>query len=258
VSVARQTPRLYEPAPQPRPALRVFCFPYAGAGPGMFRAWAGRLGADVEVAGIRLPGRESRWSETPHRDWPHAVADAVETLTARLDRPYVLFGHSFGAMLAYEVARAIQLLGLQLPRALVLSGCRSPQIAPVSDTPWNAPSETLWRWVADMEGTPAGVLADEGLREAFEPVLRADLQLAEVWRNSPEVALDVPIVTFGAADDPVAPPWALEGWADFGARGCERVEFAGGHFFLHASEAAVLARLADVCAASGAHARAAC
>src|SRR6185437_15242868 len=66
------TPWLYrQPAAPPGSArMRLVCFPYAGAGPSVFRTWGSRLPTGVELVALRLPGRESRFTETPYTDWP--------------------------------------------------------------------------------------------------------------------------------------------------------------------------------------------
>ncbi len=240
----------YEPAPDPRARLRLFCFPYAGGGPAIFRAWPSALPERIELVGVRMPGRESRWGEPGYDDWGAVVDDLVDELSSRLDLPYVLYGHSFGGMLAYEFARAAQTRGLRLPRTLIVSGCRAPHLAVEPGVAWDAPSAQLWRWVAALNATPAIVLEDAAFRAALEPALRDDLRLAQSWRNAPSVLVDAPLVTFGGTCDPIVTPQQTAEWRSYTGRSYAHVDFQGGHFFPHESEAAVLESISTICAAA--------
>jgi len=231
------------------PRLRLICFPYAGGWPRVFRPWAARLPADVELVAVRMPGRESRFAERPYTDWPTLAEDAAEALGPLLDVPTVLFGHSFGGMLAYEVARLLNRRGTANLESLVVSGCRSPLVRPPWRAPYDAPSDALWTWLAHIEGTPAEVLADRQLRALTEPTLRADLKLADAWNGEPET-VDLPIVTFGGTNDPIVPRQDIESWRNFTARTYRHVEFAGGHFFIHSLEAEVVAEVSMLCQAA--------
>jgi len=91
--------------PQPDARLRLFCFPYAGGGASIYRLWHRDLPGGVEVCAVQLPGRESRWREEPFRRVPPLADAATEALAPRLGRPYAFFGHSMGAVIAFEVAR---------------------------------------------------------------------------------------------------------------------------------------------------------
>jgi len=245
-----QSAWIYEPAPNPSARARLLCFPPAGGGPVMFRAWPRALPGELEVLGVRIPGRESRWAEALYADWPGLIADAVAALEPVLDLPYVLYGHSFGGMLAYEFARAVQRLGLPAPRTVVIAACRTPHLEPQTHVPWNGPSDELWRWVTDLNGTPAAVLEAGAFREVLEPALRGDLRLAQSWRNDPATLIDSPIVTFGASGDAIVPPHQIDGWEGYTSRGYQHVAFGGGHFFPQEHEPKMLDHLAAICRAA--------
>jgi medium-chain acyl-[acyl-carrier-protein] hydrolase len=231
------------------PRQRLFCFPYAGAGPGIFRTWFGRLPGDVDLIAVRMPGRESRFAEAPYTDWANLIDDAAAALRPLLDLPFLLFGHSFGGMLAYEIARTLQTSGAPLPEALIVSGCRCPHVRPRAVAPYDSPSERLWQWVSNMDGTPAAVLEDKEIRTLIEPALRADLKLAYTWSSGSRV-VDVPIVTFGGVHDRIVLRGEIEGWRNYTVRPYRHVEFPGGHFFVHTVEPEVVATIASLCCAA--------
>jgi medium-chain acyl-[acyl-carrier-protein] hydrolase len=231
------------------PRLRLICFPYAGGWPSVFRPWAARLPVDVELVAVRAPGRESRFAEQPYTDWSTLTRDVTEALHGLLDVPFVFFGHSFGGMLAYEVARKLDRGESAQLKALIVSGCRCPLVRPESRAPYDAPSEALWTWLAEIDGTPAAILESQQLRALTEPTLRADLKLADAWTGAEEV-VDLPIVSFGGTNDRIVPRQDIEGWRHFTAQTYRHVEFAGGHFFIHSLEAEVVAEISMLCQAA--------
>ena len=92
------------PLSQPSPAaVHLLCVPYAGGGAAVFRHWPALLPPTLAVSAIRLPGRESRIGEPPLADIGQMVTAAADDLAAdtATGRPYALFGHSFGALVAF-------------------------------------------------------------------------------------------------------------------------------------------------------------
>nr|WP_245652887.1 alpha/beta fold hydrolase [Herbidospora sakaeratensis] len=210
-----------------RPApVRLFCFPYAGGGAAVFRRWPAAL-PGVEVYAIRLPGRENRFCEpllTSHDGLPERLADALRPL---LDRPYALFGHSLGALLAYETARLLR------PAHLFVGGSRAPHLPRPATAPDVAGLDdaAFTAMVREMGGTPPEFFGSAELAELLLPVLRADFGLAEAYRHRPGPPLEAPITALRGADEDVTPAMA-RAWAPHTAAGFALHEFPGGHFFL--------------------------
>ncbi len=120
------TDYLIRPSPIPTAAVRLFCLPHAGAGASAYRGWAQDLGRDMDVCYVQLPGRENRFREPPFTS-PESLVDAVATsLAPWVDRPYILYGHSFGGIVAFEVARELRRRGLGEPRHFFASASRAP------------------------------------------------------------------------------------------------------------------------------------
>src|SRR5206468_11829594 len=89
------------------PQLRLFCFPYAGAGASVFRNWKREFPQDIEICPIQLPGRESRAMERPMDSLSTIVESIVSEMTPLLHTPFAFFGHSMGALIAFETAREL-------------------------------------------------------------------------------------------------------------------------------------------------------
>src|SRR5438552_2333015 len=149
------------PRPDPRARLRLFCFPYAGGGASQFRTWAEGLPPEVELCPVQLPGREGRLRETPFTRIAPLVAALVTALRGYLDTPYAFFGHSLGALVGFELARALRRTGGPGPRGLLVSAYRAPDL-PDPDPPLHLlSSPAFWDELRRLNGTPPEVLAND-------------------------------------------------------------------------------------------------
>jgi surfactin synthase thioesterase subunit len=162
-----------------------------------------------------------------------------------LDKPFACFGHSMGALIAYELAQQLQAHS-QTPTHLLVSGRRAPVLPELEMLLHTLPSDEAF--LAELQrrynNLPAVMFEDTELRELFVPLLRADLTLVETYQGTAKTPLPCPIVTLGGADDPRTSPAELRAWqaltqADF-ALHC----FPGGHFYLNEQAPTLLATLA--------------
>jgi surfactin synthase thioesterase subunit len=236
--------RCFDARPQAR--LRLFCFPYAGAGASVFRQWHHDLPPSVEVHALQLPGRENRLHEAPLSRMSDVVAATVQALQPLLDRPFALFGHSMGALLAGEVARALQQRGAARPQLLVLSARRAPSL-PDSDAPTHALDHDAF--VAEIDrrygGIPKEVMAHRELMELLVPALRADMAAMETHRPQLMPLLDVPVHVVGGAADPRVKREQLEAWRALTTGSFGLSIISGDHFFINSRRAELLALVAE-------------
>jgi len=225
-------------APRPAAKLRLFCFSYAGGGAVVYRPWALAMPADIEVAAVLLPGREGRLRETPVRRMPDLLAALLPAIEPHLDRPFAFFGHSMGAVVAHELALALQARGGPVPQRLLLSGRRAPHL-PERDPPMHHLDDDAF--VAEIQrrynGIPAEVLQYPELLELLLPALRADMSVIET-RSTREAGQAIlpfegPISVFGGRDDPRATPAELEAWQAHTHEPLVARHFAGGHFYFN-------------------------
>ena len=234
--VAEAWLRRYRTVPAAR--LRLVCFPYAGAAANIFRLWHKALPDDVEVVAIQYPGRQDRLAEPPV-DVMDVLADHVAEAVDQLPEcPTVLFGHSMGSSVAYEVLPRLA----AVPRLLVVSGGSAPHRAMAKPVPGT--EDDVLAEVREVAG-PHEALADPELRALAMPALWADYRLIRGYLPRPEAQpVAVPIVGYAGLDDPTASPERVRGWAELTTAGFELVSFPGGHFFLESANDAVLADLA--------------
>ncbi len=225
----------------------VFCFPYAGAGPGAFRGWSEAAAGRFVVSRVQLPGRESRLREAPYESMPELVGALVDALRPVLAGRYAFFGHSVGASVAFEVARELRRRGASLPAALFVAGRQAPQL------PWPHPAV---RHLADLPllhavqrryGTvPTALLEDAEVRELLTPALRSDLALVETYSYDPEPPFAFPMLAFGGSSDEMITRADIEAWREqttgtFRARMLE-----GGHLFVADQRDVLLAEMSAV------------
>jgi medium-chain acyl-[acyl-carrier-protein] hydrolase len=215
--------------------MRLFCLPYAGAGASAYRGWVNELPAELQLCPVQLPGRENRLGEPPIDDATVLVREMVAGIRPYLDRPFVIFGHSMGALLAFELTRELRRLGFPQPRHLFLSAHRAPQL-PGSLPHVHALSRADFiSELRHLEGTPEEVLAHEELMQIAEPILRADFKLCEIYEYKPGEPLDMPLSVFGGVDDPKVTESVLEPWREQTRASMRLRIFPGGHLFLQQS-----------------------
>jgi medium-chain acyl-[acyl-carrier-protein] hydrolase len=242
------------PRPRPEARARLFCVPHAGAGPSFYARWVTELPPAVEVCLVHLPGRESRFTETPVDDLDVIAARVASAVEPLLDRPFALFGHSMGALVAYEVAHRLS----RQPKQLFVSGFPPPHAPPTDPPVAHLPdAEFLAAVRAGYGGIPDSLWADQDLVRLLLPMLRADFAACEryVWPAHPPLSCDVTALC--GAGDHYVPAGALSGWAELTTGRCTTHVIGHGHFNLTTDRSAVhrlvLDRLGMVPASEGAH-----
>jgi surfactin synthase thioesterase subunit len=222
------------------PRFRLFCFPYAGGGAAIFRNWARDLALDVEVCAVRLPGREQRYSEPAFRRADQVVDSLTPILAGLLDLPFAIFGHSMGAILAYEVARAIKAAAGLEPLALFASARRAPNSPPRGRNRHDLPRDELIAELKAFNGTPAEVFQSDELLELVLPMLRNDLELVESYTTGPGTRLTCPVIAIGGSKDPDVSPEELAGWETATAGPFRSLVLDGDHFFINSARTSLL------------------
>jgi medium-chain acyl-[acyl-carrier-protein] hydrolase len=235
---------LYLPGPNSQAALRLFCFPYAGTGATVFRRWPASLPAGVEVCGVRLPGREGRLREPAFDRLAPLVEALAAALPPALDRPFAFFGHSMGALVAFELAHRLRRDGRPGPRHLFVSGRTAPQCH-LDTCRHTLPEPQFREELRRLGGTPREVLEHPELMQVLLPILRADFAVCETYAHEPDEPLDCPITAFGGLEDETARREDMEGWAVHTRAGFRLRMLPGNHFFLHSAESRLLQMLGD-------------
>ncbi|MEN9865195.1 MAG: hypothetical protein RL748_785, partial [Pseudomonadota bacterium] len=198
----------------PAASLRMFCVPYAGSGASTFYPWKMLAPEHVEVCPIQLPGREERVKEN-HLDQFDAMLDALFTVVSRhLELPFIIYGHSMGAGLAFELARRLHQQCHQGPRHLFVAAHRSP------DQPYGYPhvrsvsQQQVLQVLSRFNGMPRAVLENAELMEMVLPILRADMMVCESYEYRDLGKLECPLTLFTGTMDGNVAPHEMPGWAN--------------------------------------------
>jgi len=212
---------------------RLFCFPYAGGNAYLFRAWAELLPPSVELIGIQAPGKGSRVLERPCKTVKELIDGLLPVLEPLLhEKPFSFFGHSNGAMLAFELSCVLQERRLPLPQHLFLSASPAPWTR-VFEQPYSAMNDDEFKRVLkNLKGTPSEVLDDPELFELVVPGLRADFSLAETYAYSRPQQLSVPTSIYYGEQDEIEES-QICAWQEQIAPQAQFKRIPGDHFFIH-------------------------
>ena len=220
------------PKPSASPKIRLFCFPFAGGSAATYLPWVESFGKEVELVFFQPPGRAYRISEPPHDDMDSLVDELMEHASYITRIPYVVFGHSLGSRVAYELICRLQSLGLPLPKYFIASGSRAPHLPnekePICDLPHN-------KFVLELErlsGTPKEILSNSELLELLTPALRADFRIAETYQAK-ATTIQTPMLVLHGEDDNDIKSEQVTAWSELSQHETTITYLPGDHFFIN-------------------------
>jgi len=236
--------------PQEQARARLFCLPYAGSGASVFSQWQAGLPSSLEVCPLQLPGRENRLTDPPVRDVPELAEQIARQILPWLNRPFVLFGHSYGALLAFEVTRSLRRSGSPAPVKLLVSGFCAPRVRPFHQGLHQVDRNELLQWLQETSGETDEALTHREWQDLLLPTLRADLEAIEHYQYVSEPLLECPVTAFVGKTDAIAPwekmiAWRRETLADFNLHVLD-----GSHLFLRSHRASLLSLIQQELTAS--------
>lgn len=222
---------------------RLICFPHAGGSPYAFRGW-GRGIDDCEVHTVCYPGRAERITETPPHDLRAVAEETADGIrSSGDDRPTALFGHSMGAMVAFETALALQRAGVGISHFFA-SGSRAPHLmVPAADPVRTWDDASVSAALVALGGTDAGLMDNPVFAEVMMPYIKADFRMLAAYERREPAPLDCPVTVLVGEDDPRVSAEQAAGWRVTSRAGFTAHTLPGGHFYLaDAPPFAVIAR----------------
>jgi medium-chain acyl-[acyl-carrier-protein] hydrolase len=237
---ASANPWLFCHQPRPSARVRLFCFPYAGGGASLFRAWGERLPASIEVCPVQLPGRENRLSERPFTRLGPLVEAVAAGVGHLFDRPFAFFGHSMGALVGFELARLLRRERGTGPEHLFVAGHRAPHVPSDEPPAYDLPEPELIEELRRLDGTPQTVLEHPELMSLMLPLLRADMAVCQTYEYAPGPPQVCPVTALGGLHDLDVTRERLGAWRAHTEAAFKLRMLPGGHFFLHTTQTEIL------------------
>lgn len=222
--------------------LALLCLPHAGGGAGSFTRWLGLFPPDIAPVRVQLPGREDLAGERPRERVDEVVGELTAQIVRRVDLPVILYGHSLGALIAYELSHALAAAGIP-PRHLFVSGRRAPHLAARRAPIHRLPDEEFVTALEAMGGA-IGSRNPAFLRYAI-PLVRADLTMSEDYAHRPRPRLAAPVDAFRGTGDPIAGADEIEAWGEHTGGRFTVHTFHGDHFFHQPNRAAIAATIVE-------------
>jgi len=199
----------------------------------MFRDWLDILPGQVDIIGVRYPGRETLLREPPLNNLQELVASLRQALQPLLDRPFAFFGHSMGAWIAFELAHELRRSGHPEPRVMFVSARRAPDVADRHPSIADLDDGAI---IAEVQrrygGIPEEILAEQELLRLLLPTLRADLQLLEHYEFAKDQTLSCEISALGGSSDRQVSSDDLQAWRRHTSGPFSQRLFDGSHFYL--------------------------
>lgn len=223
-----------------RPADRLVCFPHSGGTAATYHPWAPAVPPDCHLLAVQYPGHADRIAEPFAESVADIAAHVAAELAALGTTRCTLFGHSLGALVAYETARVLQDGGLPV-RALLVSGAPEPELAGGGRT-HRLGDDELWSLLRELGGIDPDVTESPELRELVLPVLRADIALNETYRPTarPE-PLHCEVRAYHHTEDPLVDRAEIDGWSAVSTGRFSIRSRPGGHFRLFSDPAELVA-----------------
>lgn len=223
--------------------LRLYCFSYAGGSASIYQPWGALLDPGIELCAVQLPGRGIRLAERPERDLSALVSRLATAIAAQPTVPFAFFGHSLGALIAFELTRHLQRCQLQQPVKLLVSGCSSPQLRSNVDALDEHDDEKMIERLSQYNGTPPEVLQHQELMSLMAPAIRADFALVADYVYKPGALLDLPVTAFAGRSDDQTSREQIDGWGRETRSAFIQHWFDGDHFFIRPQMEQVVAQL---------------
>ncbi|MFJ1625984.1 thioesterase II family protein [Streptomyces sp. NPDC088190] len=217
--------------PAPDAGAQLVCFPHAGGSASGYHSLTTEIAGTAEALVVQYPGRHDRIAE-PFAERLGDVVDAVlPSIPANGRRPLILFGHSMGALLAYETARRLAAEGRE-PAALIVSGSEGPSLPRRERFPQPPSDEDLIGEMRLLSGTDDELLTHPEILQLALPPLRADYAMLGARVHVPGPPLRCPVVALTGDDDPRVSIEGVQAWERETEGPFERHVLTGGHFFL--------------------------
>jgi surfactin synthase thioesterase subunit len=214
------------------PKLRIFCFPFAGGSSTTYMPWLKHFSDEIELVFVQPPGRGSRMGETPHDNMSDLIEELMLQSSYITSTRYILFGHSLGSRVAYELTCQLKSARLPLPEHFIASGSRAPHLPCDKNQIYDLPQDEFIKELEKLNGTPTEILKNLELMNLLTPLLRADFKIADNYRANRNL-MPFPISILHGKNDFGIELKQAAAWDELSEQKSELIQLSGDHFFIN-------------------------
>lgn len=216
----------------PGSKIRLFCFHHSGGGASTYYRWLDHLSTEIELIAIQLPGRENRFSEPLATNIEDIIVNLSEGFSLYKDKPYIIFGHSLGALIGFEFVKAIIHLYSMLPSQIIVSAARAPHLTYRRKSLSQLDNESLTQELKGYNGIDMNILNNNDLLSIFLPIIRKDFSLLEGYQYVRSEPFSCNMLALAGSHDKTVQTEEIRAWSEHTTGKFEYLSFAGEHFFL--------------------------
>lgn len=238
-------PLLFIPKIKPNASLRLICFPYAGGSSATYLSWQNDLNPDVELVVVQLPGRGIRLSEPPYTTMKEIVNALFLAAKQLNNKPFLFYGHSMGARVAYELTLMLARVHCRLPIHFIASGSVAPCISRTNEQTYHLPDNEFIAKVGALNGTPLDVLTNIEIMHLMLPALRADFKIIETYCNKSNFLIPTKVSVLAGNQEEIEIA-DIEAWFTLFEMRTDIYWISGDHFFVEKNKAEVLKAVDDI------------
>lgn len=230
-AIAGQSPWLKVFRQSPQAQCVLLCFAHIGGSSSVFRRWPEFVTARADIYALQLPGREERRDEPVYTSMSAVVGELLP-LMLNTHKPVILFGHSFGSVLAFSLASRLTERGASVS-GLVVSAKTAPHLNQRKKRS-NLTDKQLLADIRNMGGTPESILGDPHMVKQVMRVMRGDFSILESYDESLHLtSLACPLVAIEAEFDHLISGKGIDAWCEYTRGTFIKRVLAGGHFYIN-------------------------
>jgi len=212
--------------------IRLFCFHHSGGSASGYYPWIDHLSPHIEMITIQLPGRENRFGEPLNNNLKDIVAELSKRFVDYKDKPFILFGHSLGALMSFEFAKSIKQLYSIFPSHMIISATKAPHLPFRMKHLSQLDNQALKEHLKIYNGIDERILEDDELLDLFLPIIKSDFSICESYHFLESKPFPCDILALSGDQDETVTPEEILAWKKYTEGKFEHLSFPGKHFFI--------------------------
>lgn len=224
----------------PDASIRLFCFHHSGGGASLYYPWVDDLSPNIEMIAIQLPGRENRFTEPLCNNLQNIVAILSKDFAIYKDKPFFMFGHSLGALISFELVKAIHQLYSLIPCHMIISATKAPHLPFRMKYLSQLEDHKLKEELNIYDGIDERILNDTELLDLFLPIIKSDFSIYEKYKFLESKPISCDILALSGEQDQTVTQEEILAWSEYTSGKFEHISFPGKHFYIKDHQKKVL------------------